>query len=321
LQSSSQSQSNGFFAFYRARESGGIFAMKTRASLYTAEIADRILGELRIGRSLHGICCDDGMPHRETVTKWIRQDRAGFAARYRQAREIAQNSPGYPGYTAETAERLLGELMSGRGLVEICGDPGMPDHTTVNRWVANDREGFAARYRHARQIGRLRNASVPYTAEIADRILDELMSGRPLDDICNEPDMPAASSVRNWVKDNREGFAARYREAREVGYDTIGEQTLKVVDDRRNDWIVRRREDGTTETILDPQRVNRAELRFKARRWLLSKMLPKTFGDRFDRDTRQEANGGINSEMAEIMKLIDGRTRGLPSEDKSLDDE
>jgi hypothetical protein len=285
--------------------------------LYTAEIADRILGELRIGRSLQGICCDDGMPHRETVTKWISQDREGFAARYRQAREIARNSPGYPGYTAETAERLLGELMNGRGLVEICGDPGMPDHTTVNRWVANDREGFAARYRRARETGRLRNASVPYSPEIADWILDDLMSGRPLDDICNEPDMPSASSVRNWVKDNREGFAARYREAREVGYDTIGEQTLKVVDDRRNDWIVRRREDGTTETILDPQRVNRAELRFKARCWLLSKMLPRAFGDRLDRDAGRDTN----SEIAEFMKLIDGRSRGLPSEDKPLDEE
>jgi hypothetical protein len=289
--------------------------MTTRASLYTAEIADRILRELRNGRSLHGICCDDGMPHRETVTKWIGQDREGFAARYRQAREIAKSSPGYPGYTAATAERLLGELMGGRGLVEICGDPGMPDHTTVNRWVATDREGFAARYRHARQTGRLRNASVPYTAEIADWVLDELMAGRPLDDICSEPDMPAASSVRNWVKHNREGFAARYREAREVGYDTMGDQTLKVVDDRRNDWIVHRREDGTTETILDPERVNRARLRFKVRRWLLSKMLPKTFGDRFDRNPPQEAN----SDMAELMKLIDGRTRGLPSEDEPFE--
>jgi hypothetical protein len=97
----------------------------------------RILGELRIGRSLHGICCDDGMPHRETVTKWIRQDRAGFAARYRQAREIAQNSPGYPGYTAETAERLLGELMNGRGLISQYA--AIPACLTIPRSIAGSR--------------------------------------------------------------------------------------------------------------------------------------------------------------------------------------
>jgi hypothetical protein len=51
---------------------------------------------------------------------------------------------------------------------------------------------------------------------------------------------------------------------------------LKIVDDRRNDWIVQRREDGTTVRILDPHRVKRAELRVNARWRLLSKMMPKT---------------------------------------------
>ncbi len=291
--------------------------MKARSSLYTAEIADHILGELRAGRSLHDICRDEGMPHHDTITNWVKQDREGFAARYRQARQIGHGSSGYVCYTPETADRFLGELMNGRTLVDVCGDPDMPDHTTINRWVATDREGFAARYRCARDIGHLENAAIPYTPESADRILDELMSGRPLDDICSEPDTPSASSVRHWVKDNREGFAARYLQAREIGWHTIGDQMLHVVDDRRNDWIVRRREDGTTEAILDPERVNRARLRFKARRWLLSKMLPKTFGDRLDRNARQDTN----SDMAELMKLIDGRTRGLPSEDEPLDDE
>jgi hypothetical protein len=294
--------------------------MNSPSPLYTAEIADRILAELRIGRSLHDICSDDGMPHRDTVTNWARHDRDGFAERYRQARQTGRLSSGHLGYAPETVERFLGELMIGRSLVEICGDPDMPDHTTVNRWVANDRDGFAARYRHAREIGHLRNSSVAYSPEIVDQILAELMNGRSLHDICSAPDMPAASSVHQWVRDDREGFTARYWEAREVGFHSIADQTLGIVDDRRNDWIVRRLEDGTTETILDPERVNRAGLRVKTRCWLLARMLPKTFGDRLERAARQEAGNRINSEMAEIMKLINGRTRGLPSEDEPLDE-
>ena len=156
--------------------------MNPRASVYTAEIADHILRELRASRSLRDICLEDAMPHRDTVTDWIRQDREGFAARYRQAREIAQSIPDHPGYTAATADRILDELMSGRGLIDICSDPDMPDHTAVNRWVATDREGFAARYRSARQVGRLSRAEVAYAPETADLVLDELMAGRTLED-------------------------------------------------------------------------------------------------------------------------------------------
>jgi hypothetical protein len=164
----------------------------------------------------------------------------------------------------------------------VCGDPGMPCTATIGKWVATDREGFAARYRAARQVGRLSQAEVPYTADIADRILDALMSGRPLHLICAEPDMPAANSVRHWLKDNREGFKARYREARKIGYHALADQMLKIVDDRRNDWIVYCREDGRLATILDPERVNRAELRVNTLCSLLSKMLPKQFGERLD---------------------------------------
>ena len=293
----------------------------TSPSLYTAEIAEQILRQLRAGRSLQDICLEDAMPHRDTVASWIRQDREGFAARYRQARAIAKSLAGHPRYTAETANRILEELMSGRGLIDICADPDLPDHTAVNRWVATDREGFAARYRSARQVGRLSRAEIAYMPDTADLVLDELMAGRTLEDICADPDMPSARSVRRWVRDDREGFAARYREAREVGCQVIGDQMLRIVDDRRNDWITWRRDDGTLARMLDPQRVNRALARVSTRRWLLSRMLPKQFGDRPELYARREAGSGINSEMAEIMKLIDGRTRGLPSEDEPLDDE
>src|SRR5258708_7104372 len=108
--------------------STGVSGMKARSSLYPAEIADRILGELRAGRSLHDICRDEGMPHHDTITNWVKQDREGFAARYRQARQIGHGSSGYVCYTPETADRFLGELMNGRTLGDVCGDPDMPDH-------------------------------------------------------------------------------------------------------------------------------------------------------------------------------------------------
>jgi hypothetical protein len=58
----------------------------------------------------------------------------------------------------------------------------------------------------------------------------------------------------------------------------VAGQNLDSVDNRRHDWIPRRKPDGETEMILDPHRVRRAELRFKARRWLLSRALQRKQG-------------------------------------------
>jgi hypothetical protein len=287
-------------------------------TLYTAEIADRILSGLAADRTLNDICRDEGMPHPDTVLNWVKEDREGFAARYRAARQRGHGSPGYVGYTPEIADRFLGEIMGGRHMIDVCKDPGMPHHSTINRWVATDHEGFAARYRSARQVGRLTRAQVTYAREIADEILDELMSGRTQDEISADPEMPSATTVRKWVRDDVDGFAARYREAREIGYQTIGDQALQIVDDRSNDWVTWQREDGTVARSLDPLRVNRALARVSTRRWLLSKMLPKTFGDRPALHAQQPAG---QDDMAEFMKLLNERDRGLPGEDEPRDEE
>jgi hypothetical protein len=252
---------------------------KSRPSLSTDEIADHVLGGLRAGQPLRRICRDDGMPCYDTIMSWVHADRAGFAARYRQARAIGHGSPGPVRYTREIADRFLGEPMGGRMTVEICDDPGMPDRATINRWVTADLDSFGTRYRSARDMVKLRRAEVPYSEEIADRILDGLMEGKLQSEVCSGPDMPCIRSLQNWVKEDRDGFRARYLVARQIGFHMIADETLKIVDDRRNDWIVHHREDGTTEFILDPHRVKRAKARVKARQWLLSKMMPKTFGN------------------------------------------
>jgi hypothetical protein len=296
--------------------------MKLDPFPYTAEIADYILGELRAGRALLDICRDEGMPSPDTVQKWVRQNCDGFAGRYRQAREMGQGTSNYLGttYTREIADRFLDELMNGRTLVEVCRDPDMPDHTTICRWVASDRDGFAERYRCARYVGRLKHSPVPYNPEVADRILDGLMAGQTLADICAEPDMPSSSTIQRWIKDNLEGFAEHYWQAREIGCYTIFDQSLGIVDDRGNDWIVQRRQDGSIERILDSERVNRARLRVNTRRWMLSKVLPKVFGDRPAPDGGNDEARRLKNGIAEMMRLIDGSSRGLPSEDESGDD-
>jgi terminase small subunit-like protein len=127
--------------------------------------------------------------------------------------------------------------------------------------------------------------------------------------------MPSIRTVHLWVQQDREGFGARYRDARETGCSILAEQMLQIADDISADRIERRNKDGTTEFVVDQGIIKRALVRINTRQWLLSKMLPKRFGDRPNPDTEHD----LNAELAEMMKLIDGRTRGLPSEDVPLD--
>jgi hypothetical protein len=153
-------------------------------------------------------------------------------------------------YSDAIAEQLLGELRRGRAR-DVCEDDGMPAVRTVARWVENDREGFAVRYLAAGIAGRaLMVRFTRYTPEIADLLLDELCDGRLLADVCGDPAMPSVRTVNQWVQADREGFKARYHDAREIGCYTLADQVLDIADDRRNDWILRRSQTAPTSSSL-----------------------------------------------------------------------
>jgi hypothetical protein len=146
-----------------------------------------------------------------------------------------------------------------------------------------------------------------YTEALAEQICTELCTGRTLRDVCRDDGMPDESTVRLWAQSDRDGFGARYRSARELGYHTMADEILEIADDARNDWVARRRANGEGEPMLDHEHVSRAKLRIEVRRWLLSKALPKIYGDRLDLKASHEAG----DTLLELMKAIDGRTRGL----------
>jgi transposase-like protein len=225
--------------------------MNAYAPCYTEEITQRILGELSSGRSLRAVCRDWGMPSYCTVRTWIQEDRNGFGERYREARTI--DKPGCPPhYSAAVAERILEQLTTGRSLTDICHDPGMPSSCTARRWVIDDSFGFAARYRQAREAGRAKpGPRSTFTAEMAEWILDEVADGRTLAEVCRDYGMPARGTVRHWVKQNIEDFAARFREAREDGLDAMADHIVDIAEDDSDDWTMRRRKDGSTETVLE----------------------------------------------------------------------
>jgi len=121
-----------------------------------------------------------------------------------------------------------------------------------------------------------RGRPTSFTPELAGEICRRLCEGKTLREVCRAEDMPAESTVRGWVSEDREGFSAHYARAREIGYHTMADEILHIADDNSTD--VRTDENGNE--LVNHDVINRAKLRIDSRKWLLSKALPKVYGDR-----------------------------------------
>jgi hypothetical protein len=119
-----------------------------------------------------------------------------------------------------------------------------------------------------------------YTVELAEEICRRLAQGESLRAICRSEGMPCSSAVRKWAVDNVNGFNDQYTRARDQGLDEIADEVFDVADDGSNDWIDRETKDGRIERVYDNEHAARSRLRFDARRWYLSKLAPKRYGDR-----------------------------------------
>lgn len=120
-----------------------------------------------------------------------------------------------------------------------------------------------------------------FSAKIAARICEQLASGRTLRDVCSDEGMPAESTVRTWALDDREGFSAQYAKAREIGYHSMADELMEIADDGRNDWMERRGEEDAGWQV-NGEHIQRSRLRVDTRKWMLSKALPKLYGDKID---------------------------------------
>lgn len=122
-----------------------------------------------------------------------------------------------------------------------------------------------------------------YTDELVDKICDALADARSLRSICLDPDMPSQSTVFRWLADDRYvDFRERYARAREAQADALFDEMLDIADDGSNDFMERKRADGSTHEAFNREAVERSKLRVEARKWMAGKLRPKVYGDKLD---------------------------------------
>ena len=120
-----------------------------------------------------------------------------------------------------------------------------------------------------------------YAAGLATLILERLADGESLRSICRDDGMPDRSTVYGWALDDVEGFSRQYARAREIQAHALADDVKDIADDGSNDWMERNDPDNPG-WVANGEHMQRSRLRFDARRWAASKILPKVYGERIE---------------------------------------
>ena len=112
-----------------------------------------------------------------------------------------------------------------------------------------------------RKLGR----PTAYSPELGEAICELLAEGKSLTSICKRDDIPVSDrTVRTWAADPEHPFSPHYARAREVGYSVMADQMLDLADNVSEDQAA----------------VAKVHRQIETRKWLLSKALPKIYGDK-----------------------------------------
>ena len=137
-----------------------------------------------------------------------------------------------------------------------------------------------------------------YDMSIADEVLDGIATGGSLREVCGKPGLPSVTTFMRWLADERnENLRERYARARELQAEYMAEDILSIADEEctmvKADKHGSQDDDGqgNTEVVFDSTAVQRNRLRVDARKWLLSKLAPKKYGDKIQAE-HTGANGG-----------------------------
>lgn len=106
------------------------------------------------------------------------------------------------------------------------------------------------------------------------KILADISEGLSVRKACKTHKVPLSTFVQNVD-------AEQYARAREACVDALADELMDIADDGRNDWM-EKYGDGDPGWLINGEHVQRSKLRVDARKWLLSKIAPKKYGDRVE---------------------------------------
>ncbi len=156
-------------------------------------------------------------------------------------------------------------------------------------------------------------------AAVTTLVCAELEKGRSLNNVLTvEPNMPDPSTFLQWMEEEPL-LAQQYAHAREIGYKRLADEIVEIADETHTTTFVHEQDpdgnylfnqDGTPKLkqILVPLSsdvIARNRLRVDTRKWMLSKMLPKIYGDKVTQEHTGKDGGPITMAAVDLKGLSD----------------
>lgn len=143
-----------------------------------------------------------------------------------------------------------------------------------------------------------------YTEALADKICKRLADGESLLRISKDAGFPSEATIRAWNLDDLHGFSAKYARSRAIGYEKLSDEILHIADTPQIGTKTVSKATGLE--ITEGDMIEHRRLQVDSRKWMLSKMLPKVYGDRQHIDMEVKDV----TPMADRMKQARERAKG-----------
>ena len=91
----------------------------------------------------------------------------------------------------------------------------------------------------------------------------------------------SSSTFFIWIEED-EIKSKQYARATELRAEALLDEMFDIVDDSKNDVMEMDLGDGIVNTRTNNEVIQRSRLRYDARKWLISKLNPKKYGDKLD---------------------------------------
>lgn len=122
-----------------------------------------------------------------------------------------------------------------------------------------------------------RGRPAKHTPQLIEEICQRISEGEPLAEICRLAHMPERRTVYDWLAADAD-FSSRFARARDVGFDAIAEEALKIADTPQDGVVIE--DDGEKVKEKRGDMLGHRKLQVETRLKLLAKWNPKKYGDR-----------------------------------------